>query len=387
MAIERQPLHRQLAQLLREQIAAGSLPPGSRLPTEHELADRYGISRATVRQSLAALAAEGAIRRETGRGTFVNLQSAPTTSGGRLLGVIFTRLKGLFVLSVLAGIQHAAASQGYTLAVETSEHRLGGEEAAGMRLLARGVRGLLVEPSPMCETAPSVFAQWAASGCPVVFVDRHVPAVSAPWVASDNFSGGLLLSRHVLRLGHRRLAFILPREHETTTVRERVRGVQAGMTESGIRSQDLMQIALDGPLSAAVAPLLAQALDRLLTRPAAERPTAVICGNDDLASEVLLQLRERRLSVPEDIALAGFDDLPFAPLLRPALTTIRQDAEGMGRVAVASLLETLRTGSSGGRGVHLPVELRIRASTVGEADARQRPTSAGRTEDPADRIG
>ena len=376
MPIERHPLHRQMAELLRQQIASGELVPGTRLPGEHELADRYGISRATVRQALSTLAAEGVIRRQAGSGTFVNLQPGPPLGGQGLVGVVVTRLKGLFVLSVLAGIQEAAARQGYTVAVETSEHRPGGEEAAAQRLLARGARGLLVEPSPMCATPPAVFGQWAAAGCPVVFVDRHVPAVPAPWVASDNFGGCQMLGRHVLRLGHRRLAFVLPREHSTTTVRERVRGVQSAMTEHGLRATDLLQVVVEGSPNEAIGPLLGKALDGLLAMPAAERPTAVLCGNDDLASEFLVLLRERGISVPADIALAGFDDLPFAAVLQPALTTVRQDAEGMGRAALNTLLETMRNGSAPQRGLHLPTELRIRASTVGETQAH-RPSQGG----------
>lgn len=361
--IERQPMHRQLAAILRRQIDSGESAPGSRLPTEHELAARYGISRATVRHALGALAAEGAIDRQVGRGTFVTRPQTPPSAGG-LLGVVFTRLKGLFLLSVLAGVQRAAAAQGYTLAVETSEHRRGAEEEAIGRLRARGALGVLLEPSPLCATPPAVLAALAATGFPLACVDRYLPTVPLPWVASDNLSGGQALASHLLRLGHRRLAFLLPREQATTAVRERVRGVEAALAAHGLNAADLVRLPLCGPATESVVPLLRQALDRLTELPLAERPTAILCGNDDLASELLVLLRERGLSVPGDLAVTGFDDLPFAEWVEPALTTIRQDAEGMGQAAVIALLAAMRTRGAARQGLRLPVELRIRGSTV-----------------------
>ena len=367
-------MHRQLAAILRQQIDSGEWAPGDRLPTEHQLAARYGISRATVRHALGALAAEGAIDRQVGRGTFVTRPQAPPSAGG-LLGVVLTRLKGLFLLRVLAGIQRAAADQGYTLAVETSEHRPGAEEEAIGRLQARGALGVLLEPSPLCATPPAVFAALAATGFPLTCVDRYLPGVQLPWVASDNLSGGQALGNHLLRLGHRRLAFLLPREQATTAVRERVRGVQAALVAHGINAADLVRLPLCGPTTESVVPLLRQALTRLSELPSAQRPTAILCGNDDLASELLVLLRERGISVPADLAVTGFDDLPFAEWVDPALTTVRQDAEGMGRAAVTTLLTAMHTRHGSRQGLRLPVELRIRGSTIG-TPRPQAPSSA-----------
>ncbi len=363
--MERTPLHKQLTDILSREIESGRLQPGDRIPTEMDLCRLYGISRATARQALDTLRELGLVRREVGRGTFVVKREGGVTPQGAVIGVVVARLKGLFVLDILGGIQRAAMASGYVLAVHTSEYQPGGEEAACRQLRERGAQGIILEPSPACGTPPAFLEELVQSGCPAVLVDRYIPGAHVPWVASDNFAGGLALGRHLIRLGRRRLAFLLSREHGTTTAVERVAGVRAAMGEAGVPPEVLRQVVLQGemlePASSVVRRTVSSAL---LVGPMTEWPDAVLCMNDDAASELLPLLHERGIRVPEDIAVTGFDDLPYAASVRPALTTVRQDATGIGEQAAQILIHAI-LGRPHPTHVALPVELRIRDSTIG----------------------
>lgn len=374
--MQRAPLHRQLSDILTREIETGRYRPGERIPPELELCSKYGISRSTARQALETLTRAGLVRREVGRGTFVCALPSGAVGQGAVVGVVVTRLKGLFVLDILAGIQRALIGSGFVLAVQTSEYQPGGEEAACRLLRARGARGMILEPSPACGTPPAALDALTESGFPIVLVDRHVPGSHVPWVASDNFAGGLALGRHLLRLGRRRLVFMLSREHATTAAQDRVRGVRAAMREAGLPPEELRTVIPHGdPLESSGA-VVRRTVDAVLPEGGGARwPDAVLCTNDDAASELLPVLHERGVRIPEDIAVTGFDDLAYAAAVRPSLTTVRQDAVAIGERAAAMVIDAILGRPCPPR-VALPVELRIRGSTVGAEPSGTAPGAA-----------
>ena len=361
--MRRLPLHQQLAEILRAEIGTGHVAPGDRLPTEAELCERYGMSRPTVRQALAALTHAGLIRRRAGQGTFV----AATVDPRRLIGVVVTRLKGLFSLDMLDGIRAAADSAGALVAIQCSNQRAGGEESAIQRLRAQGVAAVIVEPSPACDTPSTFWDGISASGFPVVFIDRYVPHVPIPRVVSDNFAGGYAVTAHLLQTGRRRLAFLVPPEYPTSSADGRLAGVRAAIRACASGAEDpwVVPVVGEGPDSLeGTSTAVARAAELMFSARDRTAPDGVICGHDGLAAELLAWCHERGVGVPQDLAVTGFDDLPFASLLQPALTTVRQDMEGMGRRAVALVLERLR-GEGSPAEVVLPVDLCVRASTMG----------------------
>ncbi len=368
-----QPLHQQLSRILSERIAAGEYPPGGLLPSEADLCRTYGISRSTVRQALGSLVNGGLVRRTRGRGTFVTTgpQRHPSpVAGHHTVGLVISRLGGTFTGSVLEGIHRVLTERSHALTIESAA--VGDEEAAIRQLMRHGVSGILLAPSALQPTRSAVFRDVLDSGMPLVFFDRYCRDVPAPWVASDNFTGGRDLGRHLLRLGHRRLGYILPREHPTTSTEDRLRGVRSALTEARLDPDSLQLVRVGGLPFDAMGPSVREAADALLNLPPGERPTAILCGNDDVALDTLAALRQHGLAVPDDIAVTGFDDLPVAELVSPPLTTVHQNATEMGARAAALLLESIRRGTnpSPPRRIILPVALRIRRSTVGStADA------------------
>ncbi|MCY0386601.1 LacI family DNA-binding transcriptional regulator [Robbsia sp. Bb-Pol-6] len=184
----------------------------------------------------------------------------------------------------------------------------------------------------------------------LVLVDEDVSGLHVPKVFTDNETGGYLACRHLIEAGHRRIAHVTG-PVGLFSVRERLAGYRRALREAGIRfDATLVRYgAYDRPFGR-------HAAQQLLAL--GKRPTAIFAGSDYLAVGVLETLREQGLDVPRDMSLVGFDDMEFAGLLMPPLTTLRQSVGDLGRASVEILMAALAGERSETRApaVHGPTE-------------------------------
>ena len=193
-----------------------------------------------------------------------------------------------------------------------------------------------------------------SSGVPTVLIGHRRADVDASYVDIDNESSAESMTDHLVGLGRTRIGHITGRP-DSVSGRDRKTGYKRSLRRAGLRTDGLIaegDYTAEGGYKAA-ARLLEAEVD------------ALFCASDNTASGALDAIRNAGLRVPEDIALAGFDDLAFAIELEPPLTTIRQDIAGIGQAAAQNLLRLLENPEGGPRRVLLPTELVIRQSTVG----------------------
>ncbi|HWU75092.1 MAG TPA: LacI family DNA-binding transcriptional regulator [Rhodanobacter sp.] len=173
-------------------------------------------------------------------------------------------------------------------------------------------------------------------------------------VTMDEEQAAATLVRHLLELGHRRIAHVVGiRDHGAS--RWRLAGYRAAMAAAGL--PDDPELVVQGEFTFGSGVIAARQLLALESR-----PTAVFAANDDMATGVMWAASEAGLKVPQDLSVCGFDDIPLARQLWPALTTVRQPSREMGRLAAMQLLEVLR-GRSPGDMVQVPFALQLREST------------------------
>jgi LacI family transcriptional regulator len=193
--------------------------------------------------------------------------------------------------------------------------------------------------------------------------ERNVPFASVSpvsredniGVAMDEQLAARTMVEHLLSLGHRRIAHVSGiADHGAS--RWRLAGYREAMAAAGLAEDPALVV--QGAFTFASGVAAARQLFAL-----EKRPTAVFAANDDMASGVMWVANERGMKVPQDISVCGFDDIPLASQLWPALTTIRQPSREMGKVAALQLLEVLR-GRGPGRLVEMPFSLEVRDSTA-----------------------
>lgn len=193
-----------------------------------------------------------------------------------------------------------------------------------------------------------------ASNVPTVLVGHRRADRSASYVDIDHIHAADAVTTHLVTTGRRRIGHITG-SRGTVAGEDRVMGYQRAMERAGLPTAGLI---VDGDFNKASA---LGATTQLLERGV----DAIFCANDNEAEGALEVIRARGRLVPDDVALAGFDDLPFAEQMDPPLTTVRQDVHQVGAEAAQVLFQLMQDPTGGPRRVILPTELVIRRSTVG----------------------
>jgi LacI family transcriptional regulator len=240
--------------------------------------------------------------------------------------------------------------------VVSSSHSDADETRDVLRAMNGRVDGVVVM-SP--TVPPRELERSLPAGLPAVFLNAAPGSAARPAVGVDNRGGARAMVAHLLSLGHRRVALVNgPASNADAT--ERRRGCADALRAAGLGPGDVVELAGDfGEESGEAA-----GEDVARRKP---RPSAVFAANDSMAIGVLIALRRAGIRVPEEIVVAGFDDIPVARFASPPLSTVRHDLRNLGERALARLLAEVSGGSASlaAREV-LPYRLVLRESTGGD---------------------
>lgn len=328
--------------------------------TIRDVARAAGVSIATVSRVLNDAARVTDDTRDRVRSVVDKLGYSPhggarslITRRTRTLGVLLPELSGEFFSEFLRGIDETAKRQGF-LTLVTSARREANEIAAAVSNMRGRVDGFLaVSPS---VAARATLAE-VAERYPTVLVGAGSDIGEFAALSVNNFQGAASMMKHLLTVGHRRIAFI----------RGPVGQVDAGERLHAVREvanfyEECTLIELMGEFRFETAYDVVTELLRTTTK--ATRPDAIFCANDTMAIGALAAIRDAGLRVPDDIALAGFDELPVTRFLSPPLTSVRMPIYQLGERAAMRLIETLRSGETQVPPHHevLPAEVVIRGS-------------------------
>jgi LacI family transcriptional regulator, galactose operon repressor len=325
----------------------------NRPPTIRDVAARAGVSHQTVSRVMNDSPRVTAATRERVLASIEELGFVPSplargllSNKTRSLGVVAEDISDHFFARMAAGAEAEARRRGYYLMIGSVEP--GDDEAGYLRLmLERRVEGLIV-------ARPSVplSAEALTAGVPVVAVGVGAQT-DVPVVDVDNRRGGYDATKHLLERGHRRIATIVG-PGSWPSAAARLDGYRRALQEAG--AEELVEQAADWGLEDGLA-----AASRLLERNAGF--TALFAHSDLIALGAIRRLREAGLRVPDDVSVVGYDDLPVADYVEPALTTVHQPMREVGEVAAGLLLDQLAGGAPPPAATHLlPARLVVRQS-------------------------
>ncbi len=300
--------------------------------------DRYGVADQTAARVRAVID-------QLGYTSSLVAQSLRSRRS-HVIGILTADIEA-FNAELLKGVAQAVRGTGYDLVVFSDcgprEDQAGWEQRSLARVSALTDGVILVTPS-------SVDVRF---GAPLVAVDHNVRSPTLPSVDSDNLSGGIAATEHLIGLGHRRIGLLAGRP-DLESARLREQGYRRALEAAGLPFEpDLVRVGGYRRESAR------EAARELLER---ERPTAVFAANDVSAIETIAVARSLGLSVPGDLSVVGFDNVPESALCDPPLTTVDQSVQRMGYEAVRMLLSLIEDPSRPPAQVVLPTKLVERGS-------------------------
>jgi len=330
-------------------------------PTIAEIARAVGVSVPTVSKVLngrpdvaettrtkveAALAHHGYRRR----------RAAAPPPGTGLIDLVFHRIGSPWATEIIQGVEDAAADRKVSVILT----QLGGAyrppDAWVEATLARPPLGVLLVSSRLTDDQRMRLQR---RSIPVVAIDTDgAPPADMPSIGSDNWGGGLSATRHLIALGHTRIAAVTGPE-QLLASRARLDGFRTAHTEAGLTVDPDLVRSGNFYIEAGY-----RAGRDLLSLPPADRPTAVFAGSDMQALGVVRAAQELGITVPHELSVVGYDDVPVAEWVSPALTTVDQQLATMGNLATTLLMDIVEGRATSTTRLNLTAELVVRESTA-----------------------
>lgn len=336
----RRTKHRVVFEHVLAEIESGRLKDGDRLPSETELVKQFASSRPTVARALRDLQNLGLVERKVGSGTYVRKAQPPIESWR--FGLLIPGLGSTEIFEPICGqLARLAQKQHHTLlwgdfGDKRSEADPGLIAQVCDSYIRQMVAGVFFAPLELTEDKDrvnqSVIAALESAGIPIVLLDRDIVAFPQrsrfDLVGIDNRRAGFLIADHFIKLGSRRIDF-LARPDSAPTVMLRVAGYREALLSSGI-TPDPQWVHSGEPAD-----------EKFVQQMVRDGAAAVICANDLTAANLMRTLDALGFPVPQKVRVAGFDDVRYAELLRPSLTTIHQPCVDIGTIAMQVMLERI----------------------------------------------
>ncbi len=348
-----EPRYVQAKKILAEAIRRGEFPAGSKLPSTSEIGARVNVSLITAHKAIQCLVEEGWLIRERGRGTFVrgDFESSVAAKPRFRIALVLhpaNRLSDFYHGGLMEGIHRAAEESDsvgeLVIRRRSAPHDLSNIDAHGVLCF-----------HPYHDDFSRL--ELAALEKAVVVVGGSLDRTPLNCVDSENYNGMRAAVRHLVEMGHERIA-IVNGPLNSPNCMHRFQGYVAEMQASGLKLRD--EYIFNAEMAATVGPVLDRLGRSIRSR---HRPTAVIACGYYLALESMTLFQQMDLRIPKDISLVGFDDPKSASLLNPPLTTVRQPLEEMGSRAYQHVVALINGEQPPAQVELLPTTLIVREST------------------------
>ncbi|MDF2964545.1 MAG: GntR family transcriptional regulator [Paenibacillus sp.] len=332
------PKYMQLKHEILSWFQSGRLKPNDQMPTEHEIAEMFQMSRQTVRQTFGELEKDGWLQRVQGKGTFVSSPQNRKNQDVQTIGVITTYISDYIFPHIVRGAEAVLRNRGYRMLLSSTDNDKSKELESLQMMMSQPLSGLIIEPTKSAEGNPnlSCYLELDYKKIPYLMINERYSEMNCSYIKVNDEAGGYKATEHLIQWGHRRIVGFFKMDD--------LQGVNR--LKGFIRAHHDLEVPL---LPQSVVHYTTgekftkpyeQALS-MLNAPAEERPTAFVCYNDELALHVLEAVRQAGLSVPNDISLVGFDDSSLATATEVKLTTLTHPKTDLGIRAAELLIDKI----------------------------------------------
>jgi DNA-binding LacI/PurR family transcriptional regulator len=325
---------------IRESILRGRLAPGAMVGTEFEFAQKWQLSRHTVRRGMEQLIKEGLLERRPGKGLYVRSSHTSTCT----IQLVVPDMSWSFMVKIARGVKAEGRSRGVQVQVYDAHGEMDWDMEF-IRQLPNGPTDGAIIASLHHRRFSEVLFELKSRAYPFVLVDQCLHDLEIPSVEIKNYDGGFFVGQKLGKLGHRRIAFLGPMKIQA--VAERLNGFRDALADEGVLFDRSLIVDMGGE---GLADWLQKRLEvaeeailRLLTSP--NPPTTIFDGSGDLAPVVYHAVQQVGLKIPQDVSVVTFDDAAtFTQFLDPPVSQLKHSWNLVGSAALDILMtEMTRT--------------------------------------------
>ncbi|MGJ7922670.1 GntR family transcriptional regulator [Neobacillus sp. LXY-4] len=335
---------------IRSKILDGTYAPNQKIASESELMKQFDVSRHTVRVAIGELVSEGWLYTEQGAGTFctdraLNQQEAPPSSPKKI-AIITTYISDYIFPSIIRGAESEISKKGYHVSLFSTNNDHENEKRILETIITQRFDGVIIEATKSATSNPNLnyYLNLESLGIPYIMINAYYDELEPVSVVVDDENGGYLQTEHLIKLGHRNIAGFFKTDDLQGV--KRMKGFIKALREYGIPINP-KNIITYTTSEKTVKP--AECLKSMLES-SQEKPSGLVCYNDELVMRLLDVIRKKELNVPEDISIVGFDNSFLAEVSEVKLTTIEHPKSELGKMAAKMILEMIAKGKGSKQG-------------------------------------
>lgn len=335
-------------------IEENKVSAGEQLPSENEIAAFFNVSRHTVRQALNYLVQEGWIYKERGKGSFFS--NKRENEKKKNVAVLTTYISDYIFPRIISGIEEELRKKGYNLLLFSSNNDIENEKVCLENIINQDISGLILEPaqSSINTLSHECMEKLEKNNIKYIEINANCDGEESAYIIVDDEQGGYKLTHYLLELGHRNIAALL--KVDDLQGERRRKGYIEALNEYDINFNK----SIVGEYITDNRDMYVDQFVRNILK-LEDRPTAIVCYNDQIALRVINNLRKEGISVPVDISIVSFDDSSLAISSDIKLTTIKHPKRDMGVQAAKCIIDMIESRIEKPQYIY-PAELIVRDS-------------------------
>lgn len=327
---------------VKSKILDGTYLPKQKISSESELMKQFGVSRHTVRIAIAELVSEGWLYKEQGAGTFCTNQSNPqnqhSPSHQKKIAIITTYISDYIFPSIIRGAEARIREEGYQVSLFSTNNDHANEKRILETILEQQFDGVIIEPTKSATYNPNInyFLKMELLKIPYIMINAYYDELEPVSVTMDDEKGGFMQTEHLINLGHRNILGFF--QTDDLQGARRMKGYIKAHRVNGIPVNP-ENIFMFSTSEKSTKPL--EYLNKVLNN-SIEKPTGLVCYNDELAIKLLNIIREKKMNIPEDISIVGFDNSFLAEVSEVKLTSIEHPKSELGKLAGRMIISMIK---------------------------------------------
>lgn len=346
--------------ILKEKILVGAYPSDSKIPSEIDLAKQYHVSRHTIRKALSNLVSEGFLIKVHGSGNFVSNAYLKDNSNNsnNTIGIIMTYLSDYIFPSIVRGIEKELHNQNYSLIIASTQNNVTNEKKILNNMLQHNIAGLIVEPTKSNLMNPNLnyYLDMHRENIPILMLHGSYEELNIPFIGIDDVGAGEIATQHLIDLGHKEIAIII--KTDDVQGKKRFTGYINALQREKLTYKSNHLILFDTESKDQLSSSIHKMLDN------DDAPTAIVCYNDQIAVEVLKEMKQLNLSVPANLSIVSHDDSLLSTSVSDVnITSIEHPKEIVGRDAAKWLINKIENPDTSLTPIVYPPKLINRGST------------------------